>query len=264
MLNHEEIKNRQLIENYDDNNFKNASYDIRIEKIITINGKEKTSYKIKPNSMATAISKEFVKLPNNIIGHAYVKTRLSQKGIMANNIGLIDTEYEGQLSTVLVNFGKTDFLFNENDAVLRITFTEINTPTKSIPINFGPYTKKEYLGERRSDSMSFLGNSFINIDRVVQEARKEIQNSLRKTAQTIGIWIAAIGLIFTAIAWYNSTKDDTTKKLDNLQNQINSFNENQLLLLNIQNELESNIVSLKNEIDSIRTLNDSLINKQGK
>lgn len=265
MLNHEDIKRNNLIRNVDNNNYRNASYDLRVDKIITIEGKEKSSFKIKPNSMVVAISKENVKLPNDIIGHAYVKTRLSQFGIMANNIGLIDTEYEGQLSSVLVNFGKDDYEISKGDSFLRITFTKIQEPTNSIPINYGPFSADTYLNMRKSDSMAYLGNSFVNIDKVTNAAKKEIQKSLAKTALTSGIWIAAVALIMTAVALFMGMKDDTINdttinKIENLQNQINSFNDNQVLLLNIQKELKSNVVSLENDLDSI-SLKNSELNK---
>lgn len=263
MLNHEDIKLNNLIQNADNNNFRNASYDLRVDKIITIEGKEVSSFKIKPNSMAVAISKERVKLPNYIIGHAYVKTRLSQFGIMANNIGLIDTEYEGQLSSVLVNFGKDDYEIKEGDSFLRITFTKILAPVNSIPINYGPFSKDTYLNMRKSDSMSYLGNSFVNIDKVTHAAKTEIQKSLAKTALTSGIWIAAAALILTAVALFVGLKDDkindtTNKKVENLQSQINSFNENQVLLLDIQKEFKNNVVSLEKQVDSISRKNSEL------
>lgn len=263
MLNYEQIKSKNLIQNSIDGNFKNASYDLRVDKIITLKGKEVKSFDIEPNSMVVVISKEDVKLPEDIIGHAYVKTRLSQQGIMANNIGLIDSEYKGPLSSVLVNFGKSVFTINEGDVFLRITFTQFVKPEKSHPINYGPFSKEAYLDKRKIDSMSYLGNSFVNIDEVVKVTKKEIKKSYRRTWLVYGVWATAIGLILTAATLFftidhRKINEVTIKKVDNLQNEINLFNENQVILRSIQKELNNNVVSLKSDLDSISLKNKEL------
>ncbi len=267
MLNYEDIKSRNLIENAIDNNYRNASYDIRVEKILTPDGKEEISFFLKPNSVVIVISKEVVTLPNNIIGHAFVKTRLSNQGIMANNIGIIDTEYRGKLSSVLVNFGKNDFEIQENMSFLRITFTEIPLPVASIPIDYGPFPNSEYLNMRKVDAMSCLGNSFIDIDKaskeVAQTAKSEIKKSFTKTATIWGLWTGTAAMLLTALALFIGFRSDpvnvkTIKAVDNLQDQINVFNKNQVLLLDIQEKLKNNIVSLEHEIDSVRLENGKL------
>jgi len=270
MLNHEDIKANNLIQNADNNNFKNASYDLRVDKIITIEGQEKNSFKIQPNSMVIAISKERLNLPVDIMGHAYVRTRLSQIGIMANNIGIIDPEYQGQLSSVLVNFGKNEYEIKEGDTFLRITLTKIKAPTTLIPLGYGPFSNDTYLNMRKSDSMSYLGNSFINMDNVIKkvtdDSKKEINQSLAKTTQISGIWLAGVGLIFAAIALFigfrgDSINDKTIQRVENFENQINTFNKNQVILLNIQKKLEDNIISLEHEVDSV-TLKNTELNKE--
>jgi len=267
MLNYESIKSRNLIKDSDNSNYRNASYDIRVEKIITPDGKEHSSFFIKPNSVVIVTSKETINLPNNVIGHAYVKTRLSNQGIMANNIGIIDTEYKGKLSSVLVNFGKSDFEIKEDMTFLRITFTEITLPSNSIPISYGPFTNNEYLNLRKIDAMLCLGDSFIDIDKatkkVTQMAKSEIRESFTKTATVWGIWTGALALLLTAIALFvglrnDSINENTVQKVENLQNQINTFNKNQVLLLNIHEELKNNIVSLESEIDSVTLKNKKL------
>lgn len=73
ILNYEEIKRRKLLADFSEKNFENASYDLRIDSIITVKGKIKNKLKIEPNGMAVVTSKETVKIPSNIIGHAFVR-----------------------------------------------------------------------------------------------------------------------------------------------------------------------------------------------
>jgi len=56
ILNSEEIKNLKIVEFFDEKKFGSASYDLSVDKIITMNGKEQTNdYKIKSQEMIWAI-----------------------------------------------------------------------------------------------------------------------------------------------------------------------------------------------------------------
>ncbi|MGB0788253.1 MAG: dCTP deaminase domain-containing protein, partial [Marinirhabdus sp.] len=188
VLNHEQIKNEKLIQNSISENFDNASYDLRIDKLITVGGSVKKKLNIEPNSMVVAISKETAKLPKNIIGHAFVKTRLSQRGIMANNIGVIDPGYEGPLSSVLVNFGKEAYELKENEIFLRLTFSTFNEPSENIPIEYGPFERKEYETNKRADTIEYLGNAFIDIEKSI---KNKVKSSLAKMITNFGLWAIA-------------------------------------------------------------------------
>ena len=51
-----------------------------------------------------------MKLPHEITGHALLKNELYRKGVLAINIGVIDPGFEGPLSSILINFGREDFV----------------------------------------------------------------------------------------------------------------------------------------------------------
>lgn len=263
ILNYEQIKNLGLLQNFDDKNFENASYDLCIDKIITVNGTEEQKLALKPNSMAVAISKESVKLPTNIVGHAYVRTRLSQKGIMANNIGVIDPGYEGPLSSVLVNFGEKKYLLEEGAVFLRLTFSEIEQPQNNIALKYGPFKRKEYKVNQRSKAMRYLGNAFINIEEIV---KTNVENTIDNKIKNFGLWFLAIGLILTGIGLIISFSDDDSVEIKNLQEQINLFNSNQNILLENQRESKLLIDSLNSEIENLPIIekkpkNDSIQSK---
>lgn len=251
ILNYEEISQKGLIQNSIPANFTNASYDLRVEEIITITGKRKRIFKIKPNSMVVVVSKESVVLPSNIIGHAYVRTRLSQRGIMANNIGIIDAHYNGHLSSVLVNFGKEPYEIKEDDTFLRITFSSFITPIIDVPLRYGPFSKETYLNERKSDAMDHLGNSFINIDTVVHAAKQQINSSYITLAKVIGIWVAAISFFITCINYCDTNSEKKRNEIKDLQQKVDIYTSNQNNFMEIQTKLEYKILILKKELDSL-------------
>lgn len=248
VLNYEQIKNKKLIQNYEDNSFDNASYDLRIDKLITVSGSVKNKLAIAPNSMAVAISKEIVKLPKNIIGHAFVKTRLSQEGIMANNIGIIDPGYEGPLSSVLVNFGKNSYELKENEVFLRITFSEFQTPSENIELDYGLFGRKEYHVNKRTSTIEFLGNAFVDIE---ENIKKKVTSSITKMIGNFGLWATAFALLIAGIGLILNYTNNDSNKIENLQEQINLFNSNQLLLLSNQEVYKNQIDSLNKTIDQL-------------
>ena len=262
ILNYEEIKKKALITDFLDENFENASYDLSVDQIITVKGKKSNKLKIQPNGMAVVISQETVKIPNNIIGHAFVKTRLSQKGIMANNIGIIDPGYDGPLSTVLVNFGKEAYELKKGDIFLRITFSKFKKPKDNIDLKYGPFDRKEYVTDKRSAAMTYLGHAFVDIE---ENISKKVTSITSKMATNFGLWAAAFGLLFAAVTFLFSIKDDDSQKIKNLQEQINLFNSNQMLLLESQELYKKKIDSLNLVIEKFVKTNEQLtVNDKGR
>jgi Deoxycytidine deaminase len=258
MLNYEEIRKLNIIQQCALKNYKNASYDLRVDKIITPDGKEQDTYSIKPNCMVVVVSQESVTVPENVIGFAYVKTSLSQKGIMANNIGIIDPQYSGPLSSVLINFGKEEYELSKDDPFLRITFTDFKTPHTKISIGYGPFESKEYLINRKGDAQSYLGNSFANIDYIIKEAQKEIQTHYRSLFKNIGIWVAIAALVLNLFVFgFNLNRSVTEESKANykqneiFKSQMNSFYNTKTSIYAMEKQLQKKVDSLSLICDSI-------------
>ena len=80
ILNGDEIKNRKIIEPFNEMRLGEASYDLSIDKIITMDGKEQASgFKIKSQEMIWVICKEKFKMPADVIGFAHIKTSLTDR-----------------------------------------------------------------------------------------------------------------------------------------------------------------------------------------
>ena len=131
LLSDKEIKAKNLVENPIDEHFRAASYDLSVGKIISVEGKEVSEFRLKPPGIVEIISHEKVKLPKDVVGYAMVKTSLCNEGILALNIGVVDPGYQGYLSTTLLNFGNKEFLLNINDVFLRLTFLECYSSPRS-------------------------------------------------------------------------------------------------------------------------------------
>ena len=193
ILNNEEIKNlNKNIEPFDESKLGNASYDLSVEKIITMDGTERDSYyRVKSQEMVWVICREKLKMPKNIIGFAHVKTKLTREGILSMNTGIIDPTYEGKISTLLINFGKSEKTIEKNDIVLRVAFAKINEYNNIIPY---PAVKNEeaYLAEIRKSANNF-DETFLNLGTMYKKIWKIIA-ILGAIATIVGLVVLMVHL----------------------------------------------------------------------
>jgi len=194
-------------------------------------GNRHSNYKLPPQGMAIVVFKEKLKLDKNIIGFANVKTTLTQKGIMATNIGIIDPGYEGFLSTLLINFGSSSYTLHEKESYLRLTFSKIAPDydfkeSKAI-------TEEEYIKKRQSDTDN-LSEKFLNLSTVNEEVFKRVMKSL------IGL-----GIIFSAssfaVGMYFQTKNASEKDQDKI---VKTYDIQNSLLMNQNKKLQMTLDSV--------------------
>ncbi|MFZ2539248.1 MAG: dUTP diphosphatase, partial [Oscillospiraceae bacterium] len=86
---------------------------------------------IKPN--------EVIKIPTGIaialespayVGLIYARSGLSSKNLIApiNCVGVIDSDYRGELIIPLINHGNTDYTFQKNDRIAQLVIAPVFTP----------------------------------------------------------------------------------------------------------------------------------------
>src|SRR6266404_535431 len=196
LLSGDEIKKRNLIQNDSTDSYRAASYDLRVGKILTTSGEEKTSFVLKPQGTVLVISKERVKLPKTVAGYATVKTSLCHDGVLATNIGIIDPEYDGLASSYLINFGKTDFALNAEQPFLRLAFHEFTTwagapkaPSRS---------DVDYVNDRRKEVVKSMPETFLDLATNVRKVADEV---ITQWKTRLPIYVGLIALCVTAITW---------------------------------------------------------------
>jgi len=257
LLNYEEIlaKNLFMKGTFDNNSFKNASYDLRIDRIIVINDKEDRdnveTYTIPPQGMVVATSQEIFQLPEDIIAYTTVKNGLSIKGLMVINVGLIDPKYEGPISSALINFGNKPVTIKKNDLFLRITFYEFSKPQIDLSKEI-KFSKEGYYNHRKDSSNAHLDNTFLSLKLVtddvlhrINQIRKEENIAFYSKITGIALIIAAISLVFNFIFTsksQNNTDELLSKRIELLEKkQINNC---------VQSQLNAKIV-----VDSVNSIN---------
>jgi deoxycytidine triphosphate deaminase len=207
MLNRDEIKAHGIIaegaaDDEDEKSWRTASYDVRIGTIMAVEEdggarlSEKEFHTIPAQGMVEVISLEKVKVPPNIAGYASVLTRLSRRGLLALNTGIVDPGYEGPVSAVMVNFGKIPFSVSRGDQFLRLSFHQYIPPANFKPLP--PIGQEEFLRERRKDAGERFSALWLNLPDHIQGV---FRTAFLRNLPLVSVFLGLGALVLTLFTW---------------------------------------------------------------
>jgi deoxycytidine triphosphate deaminase len=194
MLSGQEIKAAALIQGAEESNYRAASYDLRVGRIIAPSGTglfEGEEFIIPPQGMIEVISAERVKLPKDIAGYTTLKNRLCNKGVLAISIGIVDPLYEGLMSSTLINFSRSAVPLRAGDTFLRLTFHRYRPESEVIvPIMLAD---QDYIADRRKKAEVHFSDTFLNLRETIAKVSAPVMQ------QVLGRWKKAF-FVYVPIA----------------------------------------------------------------
>lgn len=207
LLSGEAIEARNILANAVAQSFRNASYDLRIDKIITPGAEETIDFILPAQGMVEVISAERVQLPADVAGYALVKTSLCNQGILALNIGILDPGYSGRISSTLINFGKTDFALRQGDTFLRLTFHEYEAQEQ---IRYVTFDDPAYFADKKEKVLKYFSERFLDIKRTVEEVTEPVskrvveewRTQLLKWVPAVAFSVAGLGLLLATLGFF--------------------------------------------------------------
>ncbi|EPR7197177.1 TPA: hypothetical protein ACF1F5_005335, partial [Escherichia coli] len=216
---------------------------------------------LKPQDSAFVISEEILHVPEGFIAYVFLKNRLSQKGFLALNTGIIDSGYNGPISTLLINFSAVEEYLPVTDSeqdksFFRVVFHEIEKnpnyqPASAVPSSYDVIEQyNEYRSYRVSDISNFP-KTFLEPVVLKEQISKELTEKLSIISITkIGTMIAVVGLFLSLISfgrdYYFSEKFD-----------LNEFNQYKLQSESKIKQLEEQLEIVKDKLDFQNRLNSS-------
>ncbi len=151
-----------------------------------------TSYKLKPQEMVWAVSREVIELPEDVTGYLHMKTGLASRGIMSITTGMIDPSWRGPVSVLLVNFSENDVHLDAGEQFLRVTFHKHVKPTtgRKYPLQTSSLADRhaEYTAKQRKE-VRVLPSTFLNL----KGHRDDIVSTVTGAAL---IWAALAAVVF--------------------------------------------------------------------
>ncbi|MBH2683705.1 hypothetical protein I5L12_18970 [Serratia marcescens] len=242
---------------------KASSIDLTIGEILQKDKHENiiqgVGAKLKPQESLVIISEEIIHVPPDHVAYVFLKNRLSQKGLLALNTGIIDANYVGPISTVVINFSNVDAVIpsgktKEKKEFFRVVFHKLDSAASGPQASqtVGGYSSQDY-NDYKNKKLNDLKNfpkTFLEPTVLKKQIQDEIYSKISEFSMVkVGFTIAVLGLFFTLLpmikdwmfAWQYDFKDGliTQKKneykIESLENDVEKLKEQMRTL-----ELKSN------------------------
>jgi dUTPase len=174
---------------------KASSFDLTIGSIYDHTGKKvEGPFTIKPNQMVQVVSSEVFRLDAGVTGHVTYKTAMTQKGIWALTVGIVDPGWDGPSATTLLNFSRVDHAIAEGDAFLRVSFFE-HDPVPTERLRRAP-PRKDYLRGIQDLAATHFPLTFLDTNSIADAAGKNAVDRIERKAR---VWVTVIAFIFVIL-----------------------------------------------------------------
>ncbi|EKT0590795.1 hypothetical protein [Morganella morganii] len=232
---------------------KSSSVDLTIGEILKKDKNDNiiqgVGTKLKPQESLVIISEEIIHVPPGHVAYVFLKNRLSQKGLLALNTGIIDENYVGPISTVVINFSNVDAVIpsgktKEQKEFFRVVFHKLDSVASStqIPQAVSNYSDQDY-DDYKKNKLNDLKNfpkTFLEPKVLKEQIQDEIYSKVSEFSMVkVGFTIALLGLFFTFLpmvkdwifAWQYDFKDSlivqkkNEYKIESLENDVEKLKE---------------------------------------
>lgn len=185
-INAESLKARCIVQNGKDGQYRAIGYDLSIGHIVRPDGELATRYTLPAQGIVEVISRERLHMPPNVYANVLIKTGLSNEGLLALGIGVVDPGYHGRISSFIVNFSKDTQPLELGQSFLRSVFYEVEKSSYFCKIEV---KDKDYIASSRKRVISNFGDSFLNSDKLTNEI---VDKSIQKYKKSASFWIPAV------------------------------------------------------------------------
>ncbi|EKO3962841.1 hypothetical protein F2K62_004123, partial [Vibrio fluvialis] len=202
-------------ERLNENDYKDSSsFDLEVKAILTLDTDTNEVINsgriqnLKPQACAYLVSKQYICVPKGYIAYVFLKNRMGQRGLLALNTGIIDQNYYGPISTLVINLSKNHAAIPDLAAPTDLTFfrvvfhkvdfSDAEENEELVFPNF-KYEYETYLGNCKKRLLDYPEN-FLNtgvIEKRLEAAitQKAGDFSLRK----LMIYLSLLAVVFTLL-----------------------------------------------------------------
>jgi dUTPase len=254
-----------------------SSFDITIREVLIKGNKPEEiethcgSAILKPQDSAYIISEELINVPEGYIAYVFLKNRMSQKGLLALNTGIIDQGYHGPISTLVINLSMKEAVIpesaeSESKVFFRVVFHKIQENEK-LPkpkfIKLKPQSYNKYK-EYREDELKNLPRTFLDHE----QAKRQITDEVEKKALSfsyvkLGATVSVVALLLSLMSFgrdffigktfnineYYQEKHAIETEAKNLKLNLEKLKHELKVLKGTASETNKNVL---NEIESLR------------
>lgn len=171
------IIDKKLLEGIERRNIKSGGYYLRIHKIIPYPGETESNptyepvdrYSLKPGCSAWIVSEEVFSIEDtSITALVTLRSGFTKKGMMALDVGLVDSNYRGPIGTVVINISKNDILLMKHEEFFRVLFMQHETVEQEFQYEKSEYTHDTYIRERSAEIARDFPGTFLRVGEIEQ------------------------------------------------------------------------------------------------
>lgn len=135
--------------------------------------------RIEPQQTVYVLSEERLCIPQGCVAYVFLKNRLSQKGLLALNTGIIDPGFNGPISTMLLNLSSETIELPIGEPFFRVVFHDIEAPDSKgrQTRNEKSYSYEDYRSYRIKEMLQ-LPKDFQNTDRIKETIDSELSDRI--------------------------------------------------------------------------------------
>ena len=194
-MNSEIIEQLGIVQNAKDDQYRAIGYDLSVGHIVKPDGELATRYKLPAQGIVEVISRERLHMPPNVYANVLIKTRLSNEGLLALGIGVVDPGYHGRISSFIVNFSKDPQIIELGQSFLRCIFYRIDESSRYSVVDI---PDNKYISDSRRRVVSDFGDPFLNSERLTSEI---VDASIAKYRKSAFIWIPVIAFFLAFVTF---------------------------------------------------------------
>jgi dUTPase len=190
-----------------------SSFDVEVKEIIYKDDNDKVKRRpstenLKPQNSAYLISKQYIRVPEGYIAYVFLKNRMSQRGLLALNTGIIDQNYYGPVSTLILNLSNQVTEIPNPDYPLdlsffRIVFHKVDDTSEDLSNLKFPTKKHEYEDyiSHRIKELAFLPKTFLNTNEIEERVKKAVTDKIKEySLGRLLIYVAIVGFLFSLLS----------------------------------------------------------------
>ncbi|EGQ9095996.1 hypothetical protein GA102_04855 [Vibrio alginolyticus] len=216
---------------------------------------------LQPQDSAYLISKQYIRVPKGYVAYVFLKNRMSQKGLLALNTGIIDQNYYGPISTLILNLSNRAASIPDKDApddlsFFRVVFHKIDSNEQidenalEFPTDAEAKDYQEYVRYRKLELLA-LPKTFLNAKEIENRIKDEVTNKTREfSINRLLSGVAIVGLLFALVplgrdalfSWQFDFKGV-------IENSIQNKYESKMLKMEVEN-LKSELAELKKAVEA--------------
>jgi deoxycytidine triphosphate deaminase len=227
LLSGEEIQAQGLVVDADQDFYRASTYDLTVGEIIPAGSTARPSLEnedfiLPPGGTVRVVSRESVRLPNNITGHVLLKNELCRSGVLAINIGVIDPCFDGPISSTLINFGRADFPIPRGQPFLRVSFLRCPPSAKAATVK---WTRQNYLKSVKQEVLAFGAETFLNVEDTAKKTAERAFGNFKEwliVSIPVGALLLAVVTIFIplGVSYTDKFLSDRTQRDTQMERSI--------------------------------------------